>query len=363
MVAATTSAEVGLCLSGGGFRAMLYHLGATRRLLECGLLARIDRVSSVSGGSITAAVLGAHWEHLKPDEPDAIERFDVVERPLFDLAGRTIDWTGAAGGLARGRSAGEGVARLYDRHLLDGRTLQDLPDTPRFIFNSTNMQTGNLFRWSKPYAADHGLGRIDSPKTALALVLAASSAFPPFLSPVKIKVPGDLLAHNTGKPIDDPPGSLWLADGGVYDNLGLQPLERFGTVYASDGGGRLDTSKRLRLNWLSQSVRTTLVIDSQVRRLRQRGLVRDFKSGARTGTLWTIATRFDDYPAASKLRCPTTATASLARVGTRLAPLSTEVRYRLMNWGYASADAAIRSFVDKTISPPEAFPYPGGVGE
>ena len=45
---------VALCLSGGGYRAMLFHLGAIWRLNELGRLPTLDRVSSVSGGSITA---------------------------------------------------------------------------------------------------------------------------------------------------------------------------------------------------------------------------------------------------------------------------------------------------------------------
>src|SRR5262249_27784312 len=54
----------GLCLSGGGYRAMLFHLGALWRLNELGLLHSLQRISSVSGGSITAAVLGHRWRRL-----------------------------------------------------------------------------------------------------------------------------------------------------------------------------------------------------------------------------------------------------------------------------------------------------------
>ena len=46
-----------LCLSGGGYRAMLFHVGVLSRLNEAGLLRRLTQVSSVSGGSITAALL------------------------------------------------------------------------------------------------------------------------------------------------------------------------------------------------------------------------------------------------------------------------------------------------------------------
>ena len=57
---------LGLCLSGGGYRAMLFHLGVLWRLneIEMKLLKRVDRISSVSGGSITAATLGLHWSGL-----------------------------------------------------------------------------------------------------------------------------------------------------------------------------------------------------------------------------------------------------------------------------------------------------------
>src|SRR5208282_640505 len=47
-----------LCLSGGGYRAMLFHLGSLWRLNEAGLLRKLNRISSVSGGSITAGMLG-----------------------------------------------------------------------------------------------------------------------------------------------------------------------------------------------------------------------------------------------------------------------------------------------------------------
>src|ERR1700704_3718975 len=53
-----------LCLSGGGYRAMLFHVGALWRLNELGRLEGLDRVSSVSGGSITAGVLGLGWDSL-----------------------------------------------------------------------------------------------------------------------------------------------------------------------------------------------------------------------------------------------------------------------------------------------------------
>src|SRR5260370_41026135 len=53
---------MGLCLSGGGYRAMLFHLGAIIRLNHAAILSRLRRISSVSGGSFTARVRGLQWQ-------------------------------------------------------------------------------------------------------------------------------------------------------------------------------------------------------------------------------------------------------------------------------------------------------------
>jgi predicted acylesterase/phospholipase RssA len=58
---------VGLCLSGGGYRAMLFHAGALWRLNEIGYLPKLSMISSVSGGSIAAAYLGMKWKSFQFD--------------------------------------------------------------------------------------------------------------------------------------------------------------------------------------------------------------------------------------------------------------------------------------------------------
>ena len=54
-------AGLALCLSGGGYRAMVFHAGALQQLNELGYLPRLDFVSSVSGGSLAAGVLALAW--------------------------------------------------------------------------------------------------------------------------------------------------------------------------------------------------------------------------------------------------------------------------------------------------------------
>jgi NTE family protein len=65
-------AGTALCLSGGGYRAMLFHVGALWRLYDARLLQDIQRISSVSGGSITAGVLALKWSEFSFD-PDRLQ--------------------------------------------------------------------------------------------------------------------------------------------------------------------------------------------------------------------------------------------------------------------------------------------------
>ena len=81
----------GLCLSGGGYRAMVFHLGVLWRLNEIGYLATLERVSSVSGGSITAAALGLAWNQFAFDSTGVAKGFQdhVVSRSGISRAARS----------------------------------------------------------------------------------------------------------------------------------------------------------------------------------------------------------------------------------------------------------------------------------
>src|SRR5690242_15618095 len=81
------SPGIGICLSGGGYRAMLFHLGAFLRLFEVGLLQKASRISSVSGGSITSAKLALEWSRLKTRD----NFFAHVVEPVRRVAETTID--------------------------------------------------------------------------------------------------------------------------------------------------------------------------------------------------------------------------------------------------------------------------------
>lgn len=350
-----------VALSGGGYRAMLFHLGALRRLNELGLLSVMDRMSTVSGGSLTGAVLALRWGELAFDDDGVATGFERVEGDVFGIADRTIDTKSGLIGLLPGTTGAAGVARSLKRHF-GAVTIAELSgEAPRFTFNTMNMQTGDLFRWSAPYAADYALGKIERPALTLAQAVAASAAFPPVLSPLRVPVPGVLVDNDTNQPIAHPPRDLVLTDGGVYDNLGIENVKSFHTVLASDGGGTFAASARLRDNMVAQTLRTMFLLNEDVCRQRRRDLVAEFIAGGRLGALWTIKTPMSDYTAPDRLPCPDGKVAELAAVRTRLRRLPQELKHRLANWGYASADAAVRTYVEPSLAPPDGFAYPGGI--
>jgi NTE family protein len=352
---------VALCLSGGGYRAMLFHVGVVWRLHDAGWLTRLDRVSSVSGGSIAAGALALAWPRL---ETEGLEPAFVA--PVRALAGRTVDASSVIVGALTPDTISERVAKAYRKHLFGDATLQDLPDHPRFTINATSVQSGVLVRFAKDYMADWRVGRIDRPTVALADAVAASSAFPPVLSPFQLDVAdadwrddaGNDLGHGEYRE------RLVLSDGGVYDNLGLETAwKACRTVLVSDAGGQMAPEPDPDHDWARHLFRVLGVIDNQVRALRKRQCVDAFVKGERDGAYWGIRTDIADFGLADPLPAPHAATFALATLATRLARLDDVVQERLINWGYAAADAGMRAHVDPALPAPRGFPYPeAGVG-
>jgi len=164
-----------------------------------------------------------------------------------------------------------------------------------------------------------------------------------------------------------------LSDGGVYDNLGLETVwKRYKTILVSDGGGQMKPDASPARDWIFHGLRTTELIDNQVRSLRKRQVVGSFQlfDGAdpkivRRGAYWRIGGRIKRYRSAGTLPCPYQQTVELAKTPTRLQALEGVLQERLINWGYALCDAAVRSWLDeaKHKPGPYRFPYPeAGVG-
>jgi NTE family protein len=355
-----------LCLSGGGYRAMLFHLGALWRLNEFGLLRGLVRVSSVSGGSITAGILGLEWKRLQFDGNNTAANLeDLVINPIRRLADVTIDQGSIIKGILLPRtSIADEIADAYRQHLFGNATLQDLPsddEGPRFVINATNVQTNVLWRSSKPFMGDYRVGLIRNPRLDLAVAVAASSAFPPFLSPVVLKLsPADFDPSTKGDlQIEPYTSEVVLTDGGVYDNLGLETAWKgYETILVSDGGGGSSDEPKPKRDWLEHVYRVLNLIDNQVRSLRKRQIIGSYQLGLRKGTYWGIRTNIADYKLSTAMNCPFDKTIELANTATRLKKLDGILQERIINWGYAVCDAAIRTHLNQNLPQPGNFPYP-----
>ena len=356
---AAPAVGIALCLSGGGYRAMLFHLGPLWRLNELAYLPKLLRVSSVSGGSIAAGVLGHRWHALGFVNGVATMFQTEIVAPIRALAGKTIDVGDVLRGIFLPGSIGDKVAASYNT-LFEHATLQDLPDTPRFVINATNVQSGALWRFSKPYMWDWRVGKVANPTIEIAVAVAASSAFPPVLSPARLHLqPGDFVP-GSGVDLQRPPFTeeVFLTDGGVYDNLGLETAwKEYDTILVSDGGGKMAPDPEPHTDWARHALRINEVIDNQVRSLRKRQLIASYKSGQRKGTYWGMRSDIADYPAPHTLPCLSDDTIALAEYPTRLAAVPDATQKRLINWGYAICDAAMRAHVAPESLSPAAFPY------
>jgi NTE family protein len=292
-----------LCMSGGGYRAALFHLGALRRLNELGILSRIDTFTSVSGGSIMAAQLATYLAGAKATEGKPIDGFDAgVAEPMRAFAGRDVR-TGAALARLHPRNwltpgaQSEALAAAYAEGPAPG-TLADLPEKPRFVFLASDM------RFRDQWVFDTGLRRVGSSAAGyqpfgdwtLAQAVAASSCVPGAFGVVHTKwEPGQLAGGTYAEPDRDRlVREIDLSDGGMYDNLGLEPVWRdHETVLVSDAAPSFKPEPDV--GWLWSALRQGVILLEQATEVRKRWLVANLIEGKMHGAYWGIASRPASY--------------------------------------------------------------------
>ena len=282
-----------LALSGGGFRAVMFHVGSCIRLNQSGVLAGLKRISSVSGGSIVAGVLAVNWSKLTNDGHGKFTNLgDQFVSPLRTFCGSTLDtWSIIAGALNPFKTASEEVVDKYRAALGLGVKLKDLSDEgPRFVFNSTNLATGSSFRFSKPYCGNYRIGLIEDHAFDVAFAVGCSSAFPPVLSPVDVELDPTVFTKTEGADLYDRIDfrrKLQLADGGVYDNLGLETVwGRYDTILASDAGKPFELNASISAMWPTQLMQVLNIGMTQALALRKRFLIHQFQSGISKGAYY-----------------------------------------------------------------------------
>lgn len=274
-VPSSDNLRIGLCLSGGGFRATFYHLGVIRLLQQLDLLNRVTGVYAVSGGSILAGHLAKCWDSYSQPKADA-NSFINASRPLFqmgqgDLRGRIVRrllafrWLTGTGWIPRF------IENYFKRVGGLDIELGNLPDSPAFSFLATSMKTGKAVSFSRDGYHD-GQHLLRCPDWPLARAVAASSAFPPVFLPIPI-AQKDL----SGSDGHDR-GVEYLTDGGVYDNLGLSrlasdELERsdekwFSVVLVSDASAPFGSSLNDKFRLMTtRALRTTDILMKRVAEL------------------------------------------------------------------------------------------------
>jgi NTE family protein len=247
--------EIGLALSGGGARAIAFHLGCLRALNRLGLLDRVAVLSTVSGGSVIGAYFHAHQGDFPSFEArirDVLAQGLVtpMRRQFFSVLGIKIiaafifigfiaacvalikllvnglsliapRWLSShwersdiRSPLHRFASRTTLLEAALDDVLFKGACLNDLPRRPHLVINATELRTGSAFRFGTLESGSWRWGKLRRNAVSVAHAVAASAAYPLFLP-----VFDETLTFDRGGELKS--ARVILTDGGIYDNLGL----------------------------------------------------------------------------------------------------------------------------------------------
>jgi integrative and conjugative element protein (TIGR02256 family) len=258
-----SSRNVGLALSGGGSRAIAFHLGCLRALHDRGILDRIQVISAVSGGSVIAA-LYAYSEGPFPDFEKAVVNLlkngiqSAIVRRLINpvVAGKMIGTTALASSAALGADGARQLASFLSGALgargpkaasfidkiqppfrrwqsatlafeavLRDRLFGRMPITTArraefdVVINACELRSGSAFRFGSRESGCWRYGVIEGNNVDVAHAVAASAAYPVLLPALD-----EVLTFKDRKGVMRQRRVL-LTDGGVYDNLGVTCLE------------------------------------------------------------------------------------------------------------------------------------------
>lgn len=247
--------RIGIALSGGGFRAVAFHLGVFRALHDRGVLDHVEVLSTVSGGSL----IGGMWAYSDDD----FATFDLkvtdllrsrlnwrIARKLFASkrtpqilpsflasavgSGLAMVWAGARRVIRMftGRRGSLNVEPLPRQWINRTKAAQDvfkaiLGHSPinepkrdlHVILNACDLRSGSAFRFGSVESGCSSYGRLTNNNVPLSLAVAASAAYPVALPALDVR--WDFNGRH-GRNISE---RLLLTDGGVFDNLGTSCLE------------------------------------------------------------------------------------------------------------------------------------------
>jgi NTE family protein len=246
-----------LAFSGGGTRAAALSYGVLKELRDTPvvtkgqtkrLLDEVHTISSVSGGSFTAAYYGLHGDGIFDDYEEVFLRRDV-DGALFRRLFNPLLWFSSTGRT-------EMAVDYYEKTVFKGATFADLrkQDGPLIIINASDLGYGVRFSFLQEY---FNLLCSDLSSFPVARAVTASSAVPVVFHPVVVKnypecgseLPDWLKAARI-READNPEMAMVVkgletyfdrdkrkyahfVDGGITDNLGLRAIHE---VMAVSGG-------------------------------------------------------------------------------------------------------------------------------
>lgn len=222
----SSSPRIGIALSGGGFRATLFHLGVVCALRDCGLLKDVKLICSVSGGSILAAHLALHWDKYLTPEGFTEAADDVLKCIRTGLQNSIMVRWACVSSFVMPKLFGCGnpskiLQKKYDDLLYKEATFAKLQTAgPEIHILATSLTTGASCRFTRSHFeimdGSNQPAPLESQK--LSFAVASSSAFPLFFPPILVN---DVIIGRDHKHFSH---NHLLTDGGVFDNLAVVDL-------------------------------------------------------------------------------------------------------------------------------------------
>ncbi|GAB4573155.1 MAG: patatin-like phospholipase family protein [Anaerolineae bacterium] len=353
--------KIGLALSGGGVRAAVFHFGVLARLADENLMEDVTAVSTVSGGSLGIGLIytlnGNRWP--------TSEEYRTHVAPRLRRIATTVDIQGSyvnrllRNPLSIFRARASDIAALMRQMWGVTARLKDLPREPYWMINATCYETGVNWRFAPDRMGDYIFGYSYDPDFPLAEAMAASGAFPGLIGPLVFDArpykwfPG-------GQELARPPlyKQVRLWDGGVYENLGVEPLFKPGKGYqydvdfliTSDAGA---TPAGETYSFLKSGYRLISLATNQIRSLRARMVVAHLQEG-NGGSYFQIdnsasyllarAHRKDEIPEIAPRYLPEAEVKLAASFGSTLRQLTDEEFERLFRHGFEVADVTMHAF-------------------
>lgn len=369
-----TILPIDLVLSGGGIRAMAFHLGVIRALAEAGRLESVSRISSVSGGSlVTGLVLhrsGMQWP--------SSQRFQAEIYPAIrtELTTRSLQWD-ALLELRRPEnlrfllSRSNLLASALRRRWAIRDKLADLPASPDWSINGTNAENGKRFRFKRTDLGDYLNGYAPTGNFPLANAMAVSAAFPGGFGPLRLRA--DQFKWRRRLSWDGPEDEtvetqptasvIHLYDGGVYDNLGLEPFFDAGRGVAKAANGHYillsDAGRPLDMGFSKYSLnpfrikRVADIMSDQSHALRVRTFHHYLAKDAARGAMVYIGDAADVDDSGRR------EAKFVASFPTSLLKLSTSDFDRISDHGRRLATAPLAAAVAQPAEPGEVDALPG----